>query len=259
MTFARSRRSRRVENALRRLRHGLRPGADVISPVTPTDLYMAHVSVYWFAARFVRGRRVLDLGCGTGYGAADLRGYGATEVVGVDRDAWAVRYARRHYRMPGLSFQAGDIERLGDSNPGLGRFDVILSSNVFPLLGDVKAGLEEVRKHLVPNGRFLLVVPPITNEETLEANRRDPSHRTNLYIEEWVRLLGDRFGWLRAFEHAPKPGMEPDFADPFPSALTPYDFEFFEVPVHRLGLEMTLGAVFLAEVPGAEPGPRAQG
>lgn len=227
-----ARRVQRVRNALRRVRRGLRLRAAGVSPENPTDLFMAHVSVYWFASRFVRGRRVLDLGCGTGYGAADLLHAGASEVVGVDLDAKAVRYARRQYQSPGLAFHAGDARRLSEVRPGLGRFDVIVGSNVFASLEELTAALDEVRAHLVPNGRLLLVVP-------LEADR----------IEEWARELGERFGWLRAFEHVSKPGIEPDFTDPFPSSLSPSDFEFFEVPARRLGERFTLGAIFLAEVP----------
>lgn len=227
-----ARRVQRARNALHRVRRGLRLRAAGVSPENSTDLFMAHVSVYWFASRFVRGRRVLDLGCGTGYGAADLLHAGATEVVGVDLDAKAVRYARRHYQSPGLSFQVGDARRLSAVQPALGRFDVIVGSNVFASLEELSAAVDEVRAHLVPNGRLLLVVP-------LEMDR----------VEEWVRELGDRFGWLRTFEHVPKPGVEPDFTDPFPSSLTPTDFEFFEVPARRLGTRFTLGAIFLAEVP----------
>lgn len=244
-----ARRVQRARNAFRRVRRGLPLRTESVCPDCPTDLFMAHVSVYWFATRFVRGRRVLDLGCGTGYGTSDLLHAGATEVVGVDLDPKSVRYARRRYKSPGLSFHVGDAQRLSAVKPDLGRFDVILSSNVFEYLEDLPAALDEVRRHLVPNGRFLLVIPPIADQETLEANRRNPLHRTNLFVEEWARMLGERFGWLRAFEHVPRPGIRPDFTDPFPSALTPMDFEFFEVPVRLLGTRFTLGAMFLAEVP----------
>lgn len=227
-----ARRVQRARNALRRVRRGLRLRAASVSPENSTDLFMAHVSVYWFASRFVRGRRVLDLGCGTGYGAADLLHAGASEVVGVDLDSKAIRYARRHYQSPQLSFHVGDARRLSEVRPALGRFDVIVGSNVFASQEELAAAVDEVRAHLVPNGRFLLVVPIET----------DP-------VEAWVRQLGERFGWLRAFEHVPKLGIQPDFTDPFPSALSPSDFEFFEVPARRLGTRFTLGAIFLAEVP----------
>ena len=39
--------------------------------------YWAHLSIYHFALPFARGRRVLDAGCGAGYGAAYLARHGA--------------------------------------------------------------------------------------------------------------------------------------------------------------------------------------
>ncbi|PYT22511.1 MAG: SAM-dependent methyltransferase, partial [Acidobacteria bacterium] len=47
------------------------------------DLWNEHVARYWFAARFARGRRVLDAGCGSGYGA-DVLAREACEVLAVD-------------------------------------------------------------------------------------------------------------------------------------------------------------------------------
>src|SRR3954449_2876769 len=94
----------RGRNAARRIRRGLALHAENVSPEVPNDLFQAHLSIYWFFARFVAGRRVLDLGSGTGYGAAHLRRAGAAEVVGVDQDRRAVAYASSRYTMPGLRF-----------------------------------------------------------------------------------------------------------------------------------------------------------
>ena len=44
----------------------------------------AHVQRYKFAAPLVQAKRVLDAGCGSGYGAKLLRDAGASGVVAVD-------------------------------------------------------------------------------------------------------------------------------------------------------------------------------
>jgi SAM-dependent methyltransferase len=49
---------------------------------------------YIFASRYVRGRRVLEVGCGIGVGSARLRSAGASAVVASDIDPSALRYGR---------------------------------------------------------------------------------------------------------------------------------------------------------------------
>lgn len=229
-------------NAARRVRCGLPLHAENVSPEVPNDLFQAHLSIYWFFARFVAGRRVLDLGSGTGYGAAHLRRAGAAEVVGVDQGRKAVAYASSRYAMPGLRFLVADAQELP---PDLGLFDAIVSSNAFEHLDDPARALRQVRRLLQPDGPFILVVPPIVDEASLAANRRNVFHRSNLFVWQWAALLSQFFGQVRAFRHLPPPDRLPDFSDPFPSALAPADFEFVELPVADLGAVSTLGAIFV--------------
>ncbi|HEX9904619.1 MAG TPA: class I SAM-dependent methyltransferase [Propylenella sp.] len=55
-----------------------------------------HVSRYRWAARSCAGLRVLDVGCGCGYGAAILA-EAARSVIGLDRNPEALAFARAHY------------------------------------------------------------------------------------------------------------------------------------------------------------------
>src|SRR6266480_544461 len=55
-------------------------------PGTEGEIAHEHWHRYFFARRFVAGRRVLDVACGEGYGSA-LLSEAATNVIGVDIDA----------------------------------------------------------------------------------------------------------------------------------------------------------------------------
>jgi SAM-dependent methyltransferase len=72
-------------------------GERVIPGQVEEDLWAEHIARYAFAARLATAKRVLDLGCGTGYGTAELARF-ATEAVGVDVSAEAIEYAKAHYR-----------------------------------------------------------------------------------------------------------------------------------------------------------------
>ena len=74
----------------------------------PRSIYMEHLWRYKFAAERTRGRRVLDMACGSGYGSHYLATQGgAQHVTGVDIDPDAIRYARLRYRQDNLQFRRG--------------------------------------------------------------------------------------------------------------------------------------------------------
>src|SRR5262249_27353980 len=58
-------------------------GERVIPGQVNDDLWAEHISRYAFASRFAVHANVLDLGCGTGYGASELS-RAARGVVGID-------------------------------------------------------------------------------------------------------------------------------------------------------------------------------
>ena len=75
-----------------------------------------HLARYRWAAPLAAGRRVLDAGCGMGYGAVMLLTAGASEVVGVDL-AQAVLDAARPTMPAGVVLEVGDVRAL-DADDG---------------------------------------------------------------------------------------------------------------------------------------------
>ena len=82
-------------------------------------IFWEHIERYRFAREFVAGKRVLDVACGEGYGAAALSRAGAVSVIGVDISAETCAHAaskvwhrRAAWRCPGDS-SAGSIDRRG--------------------------------------------------------------------------------------------------------------------------------------------------
>jgi SAM-dependent methyltransferase len=67
-----------------------------------------HVWRYRFAAERLAGKRVLDAGCGVGYGASLLAAAGCA-VKAVDIDAESVAYGRAHYGCDAIAWAAADL------------------------------------------------------------------------------------------------------------------------------------------------------
>ncbi|MEB3322198.1 MAG: methyltransferase domain-containing protein [Synechococcaceae cyanobacterium] len=115
------------------------------------------------APALLEGRRVLDLGCGSGrdaYLLAQLVGPGG-QVVGVDMTpgqlAVAERYREHHAEVFGYAnvrFLAGTIEHLEQLDLEPGSFDVVVSNCVLNLSPDKPAVLRGVRSLLRPGGEF---------------------------------------------------------------------------------------------------------
>lgn len=242
---SRDRRVRRVLNGLRKVASGLRPFNESVWPGVENDLFVAHRSIYAFAAPLARDGDVLDAGCGTGYGTHELARAGARSVLGVDVDRLSVAFARRHYRHPRLAFRVADCETLAVAP---GSLDLVFSSNVLEHLEEPEAFLGAAFAALRPGGRALLAVPPITTAEALGDNQGIHYHRSNLFLSEWHALLSTLPWSLTLFAHRPPEALPaPDFGSPFPSTLRPGDFRFEPSTLEEAHARVPLTAVFLAE------------
>ncbi len=74
----------------------------------------------------VSGKRVLDMGCGTGVLGILAHRMGAQKVVGIDIDAWSVENARENAdRNQGesIEFRLGEADAIGED-----RYDIILAN-----------------------------------------------------------------------------------------------------------------------------------
>lgn len=97
------------------------------------------------------GRRVLDLGCGTGRNLPALTSRAAT-VVGVDPCGEALKRARR--RAPGAWLVRARAEALPFSD---GAFDVVTSSLVLCSVDDPARALREVQRVMAPRATLRLL------------------------------------------------------------------------------------------------------
>jgi SAM-dependent methyltransferase len=233
-------------NAWRRLSNGL-PARGGVSPEVPNDLFQALAAVYAFAAGYAGGQRVLDLGCGTGYGSARLAAAGAASVVGIDSDAKSLAYARR--RFTGPRFVNGSPEELPEDVGTDDRVDRIIAADLLAHLKTPAAVLDRAIRHLAPEGLLLAAVPPILDDRTMERRQAAGGHLSNLYLWDWESLFRKRFQTVRLFRAEPPAGATLDLASPFPSKLRAEDFRWEEISPAHLGAAGSLSVVIVAGKP----------
>ena len=236
----------RVLNGLRKLGAGLRPFSESVWPGVRNDLFVAHQSIYEFFGGFVRGRDVLDAGCGTGYGTARLVERGAATAVGVDLDRWNVRYARRHFEDDRVLFERADIEHL-PFTPG--SFDAVAASNSLEHLHHPEAFITSALALLRPAGTLMIAVPPIYTATDAATHGRIHYHRSNLTVREWHDLLTRAAVEIICYRHDATPGTAPDFASRSASKLSAADFRFEKTDLPGLCDRPSITAIFILQLP----------
>lgn len=149
-----------------------------------------HMHRYLWASRLLRGRRVLDLGSGEGFGAAILSET-AREVVGVDVDERTVEHANLNWSSSTVSFAQGSALDLSRFEPG--SFEAVVAFEIIEHLRDQEKMLAEIDRVLADDGLLIISTPDrrIYSEASGQSN---PFHEHELTTEEFSSLLAGTFG-----------------------------------------------------------------
>ncbi len=131
---------------------------DLMNPMN--GLLLEHICRYHFSINYVKGA-VLDLACGSGYGAqliAKACKKNISTVTGVDVSSEAIHYAKGRYYHPLVSFVQGSVE---DScfMDSLGLFDTIISFETIEHVENDRLFVEQLIKSLRPGGTLILSTP----------------------------------------------------------------------------------------------------
>ncbi len=132
----------------------LDPGGAPLALVKSDEADRLCIQLYHHAAGAIdlRGRDVLEVGCGRGGGSRAISRYlGPRSVVGLDFSTNALAVCR-HHRAPGLAFAAGDAEALPFASESFDAVVNVESSHCYP---SMERFLREVRRVLRPDGHFL--------------------------------------------------------------------------------------------------------
>ena len=136
-------------------------------------------------------RRVLDVGCGTGYLLRLLaeRYPLATELAGIDAASSMIEAAERAADDQRMRFTVGVAEQLPFPD---GAFDLVVSTTSFDHWADQQAGLGECARVLAPGGHLMLadVFSPLLLPSLL-AGRRGKA-RTQRRASELLGAAGFR-------------------------------------------------------------------
>ncbi len=165
-------------------------GERVIPGQVNADLWSEHLARYAFARRYTRGKKVLDAGCGTGYGSAELA-QEAGSVTGIDLSSEALDYARANYPLANVSWAAGSCIRLPFCSAS---FDVVVAFEVIEHLEDPATFIAECARVLQPEGLFIVSTPNKRYyAESRAASGPNLYHQHEFEVDEFHRSLSGFF------------------------------------------------------------------
>ncbi len=167
-----------------------------------------HVPRYALAKDVVKGKTVLDFGCGTGYGAAKLATQAAS-VTGLDIDTAAIRWASATHRNDNLKFVC--LADLGASLPAAS-FDVVTCFEMIEHVDHAtqKALIASFARLLKPDGVMLISTP---NPETTKLYGANPYHIREMNEAELHDLVSPHFSAVQILRQHVRAGVTFELGD----------------------------------------------
>lgn len=137
---------------------------------------------YEFARKHCHGARVLDIGCGSGFGA-ELLNEVADSVLGIDCDVHIIREARRDRN---AWFQVDDAS---EPLPWLDHdYDVVTAIDVIEHMDRPSRLLDNIVRAMAPEGMAILTTPNVH-----KTHNTNPHHVHEYYYEELFWFLRQYF------------------------------------------------------------------
>ena len=208
-------------------------GERYIPESSPADVAYEHWHRYFYAQPFVRGKDVLDIACGSGYGSA-LLAESAASVTGVDIDPATIAYCQSIYVRDNLRFLQGAVSSIPVE--GEAAFDVIVCFETIEHVEapDQTAFLREVKRLLRPGGLLIISTPDAIAYNSRQDRYKNEFHRHEFGRAEFLDFLRGAFRNVDCVSQCPmwgsyihRPGEQ---GGPFVS----YGFECNESGFHQI-------------------------
>jgi SAM-dependent methyltransferase len=158
----------------------------------------SHLARYALAQPFCKGKHVLDVACGEGYGAYFMcRHWGATRVDAVDVAPEAIDVAKRLFDDQRIRYHCHAAEKIDELfEPA--SFDLIVSLETIEHVQDARTFLEALKRHAKPGGTVIVTCPNDywyypTPEES------NPFHVRKFTLGEFRELAEAVFGPAKSF------------------------------------------------------------
>jgi glycosyltransferase involved in cell wall biosynthesis/SAM-dependent methyltransferase len=159
------------------------------------EIHYEHLHRYAFVAQFVKGKKVLDLASGEGYGSFILSKT-ALSVIGVEIDHEAVTHASNTYINDNIEFTEGSILNIPIAGEQI--FDVIVCFEAIEHIEDHDTLFREIKRLLKHDG-ILIISTPNKKLYADDPGYNNPFHIKELYYSDFLAILKNNFSNISIF------------------------------------------------------------
>lgn len=120
-----------------------------------------HMERYRFAAKYAKGKSVLDIACGYGYGGQIFSEAGCTFYEGVDINKALVENASKVFGSDRVNYLYGDAGSFVSEM----KYDLVVSFETIEHISSYRAALDRMYENLAPGGTLIISSPnrPVTS------------------------------------------------------------------------------------------------
>jgi len=160
-----------------------------------TNIHKEHISRYQFASNYIKGKKILDIACGTGYGCKMFVECGAKYVIGCDISNETVDYAKEHFLEKDIEFHKKDIRNLDFPDE---TFDCVVSFETLEHITEQEHVIDEL-KRVLKKGGILIISTPNKEVRSLDEENTNIFHEKELTVNEFKNLLNNHFPNFKLF------------------------------------------------------------
>ncbi len=157
-------------------------------PEVHGDIALEHRHRYLQACTLAKGKVVLDIASGEGYGSAMLAEH-ALQVIGVDISAQAVAHAQQRYRGDNLEYRVGSCAAIPLADASV---DLLVSFETIEHHDQHQEMMQEIRRVLRKDGVLLISSPDKMSYSDVPGSHNE-FHVKELYQHEFKQLLEGYF------------------------------------------------------------------
>ncbi|RXK57433.1 class I SAM-dependent methyltransferase [Lacibacter luteus] len=153
-----------------------------------------HLHRYAIACNLSKGKVVLDLASGEGYGSS-LLAKNAARVYGVDIDKEAIENAKVKYKVQNLEYLLGRADAIPLEDASV---DMVVSFETLEHHDKHHEMIAEIKRVLKPEG-ILIISTPEKKYYSDERKYSNPFHVKELYQDEFKELISNYFSHVNMY------------------------------------------------------------
>ncbi|NVM04164.1 MAG: class I SAM-dependent methyltransferase [Candidatus Helarchaeota archaeon] len=160
-----------------------------------TGYYKYMLARYIFSIKYIKGKTILDSGCGLGWGSYLISPY-PKKLISIDISEKAIAFAKKHWKDKKLNFKKHSILDLDLLNE---KFDVILGMEIIEHLtfNQGKRYLRQSFKNLNRNGFLILSSSFPDSLEVAKKIKNENIYHQHIFTKKEIKYLSNEIGFLK--------------------------------------------------------------